>query len=114
MNRFTTILLLSAILIRFGMALFTPLGPVVKNRLEGLNDELGHFAYVNFLNTHHRFPVQTVSCREPDRETWAECEFYHPPLYYIIAAAACSITAHADDLLVSRVVSILFGIATFF
>src|SRR5262249_35617304 len=45
--------------VRLALPFALPLGEVVRNRLQGLNDEPAHLRYVEYLATRHALPVQT-------------------------------------------------------
>ncbi|MBI3539095.1 MAG: hypothetical protein HY076_02335, partial [Candidatus Eisenbacteria bacterium] len=100
-----------AIAIRLVLVFLTPYGHLVRNRLEGLNDEPAHMNYIRALATTHRFPVQTHHAAEPGAFDRADFEYYQPPLAHLIDVPVVWI-AGTHAILACRLVSFVFGLLT--
>jgi 4-amino-4-deoxy-L-arabinose transferase-like glycosyltransferase len=115
-SRAVTALASAAIALGIGLRLLgvwlIPFGQMVQYRLEGLNDEPAHFAYVEYLATRHALPVQTHSVGEPGAFERADFEYYQPPLYYVIGAALYGALGRDAGLIACRLLSALCGILT--
>ena len=115
-SRAVTALASAAIAFGIGLRLLgvwlIPFGQTVQFRLEGLNDEPAHFAYVEHLATRHTLPVQTHDVRELGAFERADFEYYQPPLYYLIGAALYAVFGRDAGLLACRLLSALCGILT--
>src|SRR5262245_25942561 len=97
---------------RLALPFALPLGDLVRNRLQGLNDEPAHLRYVEYVATRHDLPVQMHRFEEPGAFGRADFEFHQPPLYYILAAPLYSLAGPGRGLLACRLFSALCGLAT--
>jgi hypothetical protein len=114
-NSYTLLFLISiALAIRVLFVFVIPYGQIVKYKLEGLNDEPSHFNYVRYLSIHRQFPIQKSSVQEKDAFIKNEFEYYQPPLYYTICALITAPFSNSNALLISRFVSLIFGLITTF
>lgn len=104
------IVLTAAILLRIGLMLAVPFGPVVEHRLEGLNDEPAHLNYVRYLVEHRSLPVQTGHVRDPGAFERGDFEYYQPPLYYLLCAPLVAIAGERWALLLCRALSVAFAL----
>lgn len=115
-GRAITVLATGAIAIGIALRLIgvwlIPFGQTVQFRLEGLNDEPAHFAYVDYLATRHEFPVQTRHVGEPGAFERADFEYYQPPLYYLMGAGLVAALGRDAGLRACRLLSALCGILT--
>jgi 4-amino-4-deoxy-L-arabinose transferase-like glycosyltransferase len=74
-------------------------------------DEAGHLLYVHEVATHFSFPVQSLN------STWADQfganEFYHPPLYYLLAAPLYRVLMPFGDVALYgvRLLDVVLGVA---
>src|SRR5512144_3415764 len=87
------------VVLRLWLPLALPLGDVVRNRLQGLNDEPAHFRYVEYVATRHALPVQTHRFEEPGAFGRADFEYHQPPLYYLLCAPLDSLAGPSRGLL---------------
>jgi 4-amino-4-deoxy-L-arabinose transferase-like glycosyltransferase len=101
-----------ALVLRVAFVLALPFGQAVAHRLEGLNDEPAHFAYVRYLADHRAFPVQTHHAAEPGAFARADFEYYQPPLYYLVCAPMVGVAGERAGLLLCRAVSFVAGLLT--
>ena len=100
------------VVIRLALPFALPLGEVVRNRLQGLNDEPAHLSYVKYVALRHALPVQTHRFEEPGAFERADFEFHQPPLYYVLAAPLYSLAGPGRGLLACRLFSALCGLGT--
>jgi len=101
-----------AFVLRVVFVLGLPFGQTVAHRLEGLNDEPAHFAYVRYLADHRAFPVQSHHAAEPGAFARADFEYYQPPLYYMVCAPLVGALGEAVGLIVCRTVSFVAGLVS--
>ncbi|MGH7731315.1 MAG: hypothetical protein ACRENJ_08705 [Candidatus Eiseniibacteriota bacterium] len=97
----------AALAIRVGFVLALPVGERVVGRLEGLNDEPAHFAYVRYLAERRTFPVQTGHVAEPGAFERADFEYYQPPLYYVLCAPMVAVAGERAGLTLCRALSLI-------
>lgn len=102
----------AALALRVLFVLALPFGQTVSHRLEGLNDEPAHFAYVQYLAQHRAFPVQSHHAAEPGAFARADFEYYQPPLYYMVCAPLTTMAGERWSLIVCRKVSFLAGLVS--
>src|SRR5262245_33823437 len=102
----------AALALRVLFVLALPFGQTVAHRLEGLNDEPAHFAYVRYLADYRAFPVQSHHAAEPGAFARADFEFYQPPLYYMLCAPMVGVAGERAGLLLCRAVSFVAGLLT--
>jgi 4-amino-4-deoxy-L-arabinose transferase-like glycosyltransferase len=99
-----------ALVLRVAFVLTLPFGEAVAHRLEGLNDEPAHFAYVRYLAEYRAFPVQSHHAAEPGAFARADFEYYQPPLYYLVCAPLVGMAGASTGLLLCRAVSCVAGL----
>jgi len=104
--------LVVALAVRVVFVLVLPFGQTVAHRLEGLNDEPAHFAYVRYLAEHRALPVQRHHAAEPGAFARADFEYYQPPLYYLVCAPLVGVAGERLGLILSRKISFLAGLAS--
>lgn len=108
----TFLALALAVLIRIVFVFQLPASEAVDRRLEGLNDEASHYNYVWYIATNRSFPVQTMSVQDSGAFEKDEFEYYQPPLYYLIASFGAGAVGHSGGLMISRILSFVFGVLT--
>lgn len=97
-------------IVRLYFVFSIPFNSTVQNRIEAFNDEPSHLNYVYWLQTKHSLPILTHTVRDSGAFERNDYEYYQPPLYYIICAAAGSITG--NTLYTARIISWIFGMAS--
>lgn len=100
----------AALALRAWFVLALPFGQTVAHRLEGLNDEPAHYAYVRYLVTQRAFPVQRHHVAEPGAFERADFEYYQPPLYYVLCTPLVAAVGERAGLVVCRALSLLCGL----
>lgn len=99
-----------AFALRAVFVLALPFGQTVSHRLEGLNDEPAHYAYVRYLAEHRAFPAQRHHAAEPGAFGRADFEYYQPPLYYMVCAPLAGAAGEHWGLILCRKISFLAGL----
>jgi 4-amino-4-deoxy-L-arabinose transferase-like glycosyltransferase len=102
--------ILLGVAVRLALPFALPLGDVVRDRLQGLNDEPAHLRYVNYVATRHALPVQTHRFEEAGAFERADFEFHQPPLYYVLAAPLYSLAGPTRALPACRLFSAVCGL----